>query len=1793
MPAINVARTDTFEKQRLKINEIGAQIFNVTEGGSDLSTGLLRLGDGTIGVPSLGFTDENALGIFRPSTSVIGLVASGKKIIDFKLSDITSYQDLIIQQRKLLTTGNTISNSGSNYDSGSYVNVPIIGGSGQEGTFDITVTAWDGTITNTGSNYNPGNFTSVPLLGGSGTGAIANFVVSGIEGSISNAGSAYVPGTYTNVPLTGGAGSGSRATVVISGESAIQGSVTLGGSGYIDSAYNFVQVFNAPTQTFVVTSIANPNAGNPGQPNYIYQIDGNTQALLTLEVGNTYRFDMSDSTLDPSAGVDPGANHRLTFQNADGSGIDPEFEFFTKGEIGFAGAFQDLIIKPNAATGTNIIRYDCANHPNMAASGGNTTVNSGSIGSYGSQAFLDITVSGASVTAASFSTNGSGYRAGDVLSISNLDVGNSGSGFEYTISGIAYTGTVTGITITNSGTNYALGNVLSANDANIGNSGTGSGFQYTISSNPGDIGNFTIPQKGTGYVASNVLTLGQGVSGLTGYVPGASGPYSTTLSSGNPTFTVSSVADLQVGMYAATAAGDTGFLDPISVILSINTGANTVTLDTNPLSAGAANVTFTTQSLVDITVADATGINIDDLVEKVSGSGIFDTDTTVANVDLSTNVITLSTQPTQSGPTTFNITPPYGNPADDFDYTINNLGVIDTAVINEDGNGYSVGDILSVNPVDLTQPVNIPVTAKYVQSLSFIETVPSGWVTAGQSIKMPDGEVLGTNTTTSPDKLQTITGPLAATLSSGSAVVTGISSTTGISIGDIISEDASGNLAVDVTVVSVDSGTQITMSAAALTSSSVNLTFVSDETGSFTAVSSTGGNGSGATFDISRNTLGQITAVAINSGGVGYSDADVLTISGANVGGASPAQDIVLEVNAISSNTATLVISTTESGGNITSILAETDQGNPFTAGSLLIREGTTTPQYTVDVAGSLSVRYYIDADGNGAALTPSFTIYENSTYRFDLSDASLSGTQFSLSKFPDGFNPPSRIENVSTTLSNSSATITVASTTGILVGMDVTKVSGDGELDSDTKVLSVDNSTTITISQVPIVGGVTILTFAGAQFNDGVTTGADFLDVKITSTTPNLYYFDLGTYQNSGGEDGAEGLITIDPNNPKVFGSGFTVNVNTIQESNVITGEVDDGTFTSVKFVAPIAELDQISGSSASYLTIGASTSLTTPLITSSASLTLTGATGVVSTSDFTVGLLSITQSTGALTTAGELATQTRLNVNNALFITDNVISSSAASDLILTAPTGKLTKVTGFAAITIPAGTTSERPSSAENGSIRFNTESNQYEGYSAGTSSWSSLGGVRDLDGNTFITAEETIGANDNTLWFYNDNINTLRLTPTKMEFESVKTISSANVSAPEFVNWNANTPVTAGQYLKYKGNLYEVTSPGITGSTGTEPTHTSGAEVNGTAGLTWSQLAVAPLTFDDIEVIKVGPQSSIPLSINNDLRLQNNEIKTDINDLVLRPNSGKKIICESPTSLVIPTGIDSDRGVAIQGSVRFSQTSLQFEGYDGTNWGSLGGVKDVDQNTYIIPELSPGSNENILYFYNDGANTLQLTSGALDFYTVDTIRSQTSGEFEITAGLMTFNNAQTTLSNTDASRTFIHTSKQYLDLGLSSGVNVDPVLRLDDQGDVYLNTTFGTGTFTGVKVLDSELKEFELQDVKIITEDIQLTKGTVNNGGSNIYSIGTSSGAKTTICVTNTTTNEKEFTEFGIIDNTVDIFHTQYGNVRTGGQLLDFTWELSGANFARVNFALASTVSNGDIVNVTVVSNITKQ
>ena len=75
--------------------------------------------------------------------------------------------------------------------------------------------------------------------------------------------------------------------------------------------------------------------------------------------------------------------------------------------------------------------------------------------------------------------------------------------------------------------------------------------------------------------------------------------------------------------------------------------------------------------------------------------------------------------------------------------------------------------------------------------------------------------------------------------------------------------------------------------------------------------------------------------------------------------------------------------------------------------------------------------------------------------------------------------------------------------------------------------------------------------------------------------------------------------------------------------------------------------------------------------------------------------------------------------------------------------------------------------------------------------------------------------------------------------------------------------------------------------------------------------------------------------------------------------------------STDGIKIPSGSDIERptgGDLVQGIIRYNTDTNQFEGYGASNnWGTLGGVKDVNNDTYISAESSPGTNNDELRFY----------------------------------------------------------------------------------------------------------------------------------------------------------------------------------------------------------------------------------
>lgn len=150
--------------------------------------------------------------------------------------------------------------------------------------------------------------------------------------------------------------------------------------------------------------------------------------------------------------------------------------------------------------------------------------------------------------------------------------------------------------------------------------------------------------------------------------------------------------------------------------------------------------------------------------------------------------------------------------------------------------------------------------------------------------------------------------------------------------------------------------------------------------------------------------------------------------------------------------------------------------------------------------------------------------------------------------------------------------------------------------------------------------------------------------------------------------------------------------------------------------------------------------------------------------------------------------------------------------------------------------------------------------------------------------------------------------------------------------------------------------------------------------------------------------------------DNVKIDGNVISTTNNDgsLILRPiqinndttASQAVVKIDSVRGLVIPVGTTAQRPSAPdQGLIRYNTSISQFEGYNGTSYISIGGVRDVDGNTYIVPELSPGSNENTLFFYTDGVERMTLSTSALSVHTsITTTFNATTASTNTTSGAL---------------------------------------------------------------------------------------------------------------------------------------------------------------------------------------------
>ena len=180
----------------------------------------------------------------------------------------------------------------------------------------------------------------------------------------------------------------------------------------------------------------------------------------------------------------------------------------------------------------------------------------------------------------------------------------------------------------------------------------------------------------------------------------------------------------------------------------------------------------------------------------------------------------------------------------------------------------------------------------------------------------------------------------------------------------------------------------------------------------------------------------------------------------------------------------------------------------------------------------------------------------------------------------------------------------------------------------------------------------------------------------------------------------------------------------------------------------------------------------------------------------------------------------------------------------------------------------------------------------------------------------------------------------------------------------------------------------------------------------------------------------------LNVDN-LRLDGNTLSsTDTNgNINFAPNGVGETIVNSTTSIKIPVGTTAQRPSNSQGQIRFNTTDGRFEGYDGNAWAGLGGVVDVDQDTFIRAETAPTNDNDDLEFFTGGTKraTMSTTGMIFDDATMtfqagkikiddDTISSTSGGVITIDPnpagaagsvvieGNLTVNGTQTTVNST---------------------------------------------------------------------------------------------------------------------------------------------------------------------------------
>lgn len=201
----------------------------------------------------------------------------------------------------------------------------------------------------------------------------------------------------------------------------------------------------------------------------------------------------------------------------------------------------------------------------------------------------------------------------------------------------------------------------------------------------------------------------------------------------------------------------------------------------------------------------------------------------------------------------------------------------------------------------------------------------------------------------------------------------------------------------------------------------------------------------------------------------------------------------------------------------------------------------------------------------------------------------------------------------------------------------------------------------------------------------------------------------------------------------------------------------------------------------------------------------------------------------------------------------------------------------------------------------------------------------------------------------------------------------------------------------------------------------------------------------------------------------------------------------------TAVKLPVGGTGDRPTALQGHIRYNTDSSQFEGYNGSNWSGLGGVIDVDQDTYISAEDSSGSDNDELKFYTAGNLALTVTS-------TGQVKAETEIAIDGVQVLTTAQGTTTTISATaiDTFPIATYRSAKYVVQAVdtvSGEYHVTELLVIHDGTSAFASE-YGT-VFTGTNTLATYDVDVNTGNVRLLataastnSTEFKVTRSTIN-------------------------------------------------------------------------------------------------